>query len=353
MASKTNSLHFSVSFLVFIFFVFFLAAPAAAALEDHIIKTESGFYYTVQKGDTLWSLSKQFTDSPWDWPGLWSNNPQIKNPHLIYPGQKLLIFKKGWEGKDKKEEVREPVVLSVIESAKAPAAPAEKPKTYSSYGIDAVGFIRKEPVEPTARIFDTWHKYDLISSEEELFVYPSPGSPPLAVGDKFITYRTIALKDENTYTNIGYQHYFGGIVRITRLEPEYAAAVVEQTYREIKLYDSLMPYQPGPTELPISDGLNGIVGKIIKPEEKKDLVGENDIIFFDKGSEDGITPGQTYNIYERETIVAPIKRNQRTLAPAYVGRLIVLRAEPNDSSARILNSLKDIEPGYLVGNLAP
>jgi LysM repeat protein len=352
MASKTNSLHFSVSLLAFISVVFFLAAPAAANLEDHIIKTESGFYYTVQKGDTLWGLSKQFTDSPWDWPALWSNNPQIKNPHLIYPGQKLLIFKKGWEGKEKKEEIREPVVLSAIE----PAAPvqATNPKFYSSYGIDAVGFIRKEPMPSSARIFNTWNKYDLISSEEELFVYPSSGSTPMTVGDKFLTYRTIGpLMDKDTNAKIGYQHYIGGIARITKLEPEYAVAVVEQTFHEIKLYDSLMPYKPGPTEVPIKDGLKGIVGKIIKPEENRDLVGENDIIFFDKGSEDGIELGQSYTIYEQEIIVAPIKRNLRTLAPEYVGKLIVLRTEANASSARILNSLKDIEPGYLVGNLEP
>ena len=44
---------------------------------------ETGFYYTVQKGDTLWDLSQKFSDTPWQWPEMWKENDQIANPHRI------------------------------------------------------------------------------------------------------------------------------------------------------------------------------------------------------------------------------------------------------------------------------
>ena len=58
---------------------------AAIAKEEPII-------YTVKQGDTLWDISQRFIKDPYYWPNLWSNNPAIGNPHLIYPGQKLRIY---------------------------------------------------------------------------------------------------------------------------------------------------------------------------------------------------------------------------------------------------------------------
>ncbi len=52
--------------------------------------------HTVKRGDTLWDISKLFLKSPWRWPQLWGMNlDEIKNPHLIYPGQVLLLDKSG------------------------------------------------------------------------------------------------------------------------------------------------------------------------------------------------------------------------------------------------------------------
>jgi len=55
---------------------------------------EPGFYYTVKKGDTLWDLSQKFYDSEWVWPATWAQNKDIKNPHRIYPGQRIRLYQR-------------------------------------------------------------------------------------------------------------------------------------------------------------------------------------------------------------------------------------------------------------------
>jgi hypothetical protein len=60
-------------------------AFAAELREDHPAT------YVVQKGDTLWDISARFLKKPWLWPEIWQANPQVKNPHLIYPGDVLSL----------------------------------------------------------------------------------------------------------------------------------------------------------------------------------------------------------------------------------------------------------------------
>ena len=69
--------------------------PALGQEPQKEVQLETGFYYTVKKGDTLWDISQRFNDTPWQWPELWKENKQLPNPHWIYPGERIRLYLKG------------------------------------------------------------------------------------------------------------------------------------------------------------------------------------------------------------------------------------------------------------------
>ncbi|KZN60451.1 LysM peptidoglycan-binding domain-containing protein [Pseudoalteromonas luteoviolacea] len=72
--------------------LFIAAVAALPVIADTLtVKADAPKRYVVKKGDTLWDISSLYLRSPWKWPELWQNNPQIDNPHLIYPGDILAL----------------------------------------------------------------------------------------------------------------------------------------------------------------------------------------------------------------------------------------------------------------------
>lgn len=306
------------------------AAPAGAGIEEHITKTETGFYYTVQKGDTLWDLSEKFADSPWEWPELWHYNPDIANPHWIYPGQKILVYKKVWA----KEE----------EKAEKPVKKEEK--EYFHYEmIDSVGFIRKQAVTPCGTIFKVGDDKALVSERDRVYIRQGEG-PRLTEGELYTVYRTFETKKDlyNRRESPGVQHYLTGVVAITEVAPKYAVANVVKAFRDIHERDMLMPLVTRSPDIEIRKSVPGLTGRIIRNEERNALIGQKEVVFIDKGENAGIRKGQYYAVYHVPVGKPEKHKKAIALTPVNIGRALVLHTERTTASCLITESTKAIHP---------
>jgi len=343
MKIKTRILSTLILFIFLIMPVF--AGSQAAAQDQQTVKYETGFYYTVQKGDTLWDLSQKFSDTPWQWPEMWKENSQIANPHLIYPGQRIRLYRRrGAQGYGEK-------ALTGQKASTNDKTVADKPELtnmlhFHYAAMDRVGFIRKDPVQSQGTIFKVEGQKEMISTGDLVYIRPADDAS-LVKGRKLTIYRLLKpIKTRQTNEFIGIQHYLTGAVEITIVRPDFVLGRIVAAYRPIKVGDLLMPYYRGLPQIGMQPSPEGLEGHIIESEEHREMFGESDIAFIDKGEQEGVRPGQLYWIFKQEKYhINPEDKNDTTLTPVLLGELLVLHTEKTTATVLITDSLRAIEPG--------
>lgn len=335
--------------------------PAVAQEAPKEIPHESGLYYTIQKGDTLWDLSKRFFDSPDQWPDLWKKNHQIPNPHWIYPGERIRIFRQ--EGI---EQVKEPEKTLATVKAEEPKkleppkvqAPPQEPPHYYYAPIDHVGFIRKEPVTSFGTIFRTQDDKAMISHGDVVYIR---SDKLLYSGATYTVYRPLKSIRGKKYSEVadvhGTQYYFTGVIEIIKSDADYYVAKVIRSYRDIRIEDQIMPYQPRSPKIILAESTEGIQGQIITNEDRDRMFGDHAIAFIDKGKKDGIQVGQTYSVFykdehgftfdkDREEKFSASKETLQT--PIDYAKILVLLTEESTATVLVTYSEKDLYPTAMI-----
>ncbi len=317
------------------FFFLLLAAsliPATAQCQQ-TVQYETGFYYTVQKGDTLWDLSQKFSDTPWQWPELWKENSQIANPHRIYPGQRIRLYRRrGAQGVQVKKTVEKPDLNKLI--------------FYRYAAIERVGFIRQQALPPRAVIFKVEAQKEMISTGDLVYIRPEK-SATLSKGERYTIYRTLKpIMDVKTKKYIGIQHYLAGVVEITLVRPAFVLGRIVAAYRPIRVGDKLMPYVHRLPRICLQDSPKGLRGQIISAEEHDTIFGESAIAFINKGEKDGVRAGQLYWVFKQEKYrINPEKEYETTLTPVLLGELLVLRTEETTATVIVTDSRQAFHAG--------
>jgi len=218
-----------------------------------------------------------------------------------------------------------------------------EPPSYLYSSLNRTGFIRKKPVAPNGSIFKVKDDKTLISTGDIVYIKPMKNSQ-LIMGRYYVSYRTMdPMAAEETKINFGTQYYLTGIVEVTEKNPNFVIAKVIKSFRNVAVDDLLMPYTERATKIVLKESRPGIDGEIIGPEEHSTLTGEYSVVFINKGSRDGIEPGQYYNIYYQEK--ARIVKEPVPLDFVDFGTILVLHTEDDTATAVVVRSERNIYPG--------
>lgn len=331
-------------------------AQAGVALSDLLPNAPDS--YTVKPHDTLWGISGLYLKTPWRWPELWGMNlEQIRNPHLIYPGQVLFLDKSGGRARLRMGQP------SGADSTVLRLSPRIRSSVPATDGIASIPFHLIEPFLNEAVIFesDQLALAPRIVAAQEGSVLLSRGSTAYVRGDlgsdrEFRVFREPrAMRDPTTAEILGYEAAYVGTAEYvregeTRTGADGKSEIIPATFvltsirQEAGVGDRLNPvpareytnYAPHAPSAPLSGQIVSIYGDAL-------TAGQNQIVSLNKGARDGVERGHVLALW-RDGVRAIDKtdstRPLMKLPDERHGMLFVFRVFDRMSYALIL-SVKD------------
>jgi hypothetical protein len=321
--------------------------------------------HTVQRGDTLWDISKIFLNRPWRWPELWGMNlEQIRNPHLIYPGQVLVLVKSNGRAMLRVAQPTEGVPSNTVKLSPRVRSELLENGAIASIPLHLIGPFLNEAIVMNA---DELASAPRIVATQEGRVMLSRGETAYVRGDlqgmrDFRLFREATpLKDPASGEVLGYEAPFVGTAEFTRageMRPVVdgkAAVEVPASFRitavrqEAAVGDRLAPvaqrdysaYAPHAPSGPMSGQIISIYGEAI-------TAGQNQIVSLNRGSRDGIERGHVLALWRDGPLTADRtdgRKHAIKLPDERIGMLFVFRVFDRVSYALIVSAVDPVNRG--------
>ncbi len=259
--------------------------------------------YVVKRGDTLWGISKVFLRDPWFWPEIWQVNPQIQNPHLIYPGDTLrLVYIDG----------RPTIMLQRGDFARVLPRVRSQPLEGSVTSIPyetVAAFMSKpsvlspEQIKGAPYVLASRDLHVAISDGDT--VYARGFTAPVALGTHYnVVHVGEALRDPDDNRIVGYDGIFTGAGHVTR-DGDPVTLVLTESARESVAGDKLFV---GGVDVALdfipSAPKSKVAGRIMLVSNGVSVIGQYEVVVINRGVTDGLAPGNMLAIYQTGEVVA-------------------------------------------------
>ncbi|ELC7323023.1 LysM peptidoglycan-binding domain-containing protein [Stenotrophomonas maltophilia] len=337
--------------------------------------------YVVRKGDTLWDIAARFLQKPWLWPEIWQANPQIANPHLIYPGDVLSL-----------------AYLDRVTVAAQPGPRQEAP-------IDAIPLAQVEPFLKQLSVVDSIEQLPaVVGLEEERLRVTGGNTAYVRLADAQLGQRWAVVRPTVRYSQpkptedltangdvtpgsgnlwkaynapnarrgaLGYelaQVATGTITRVAGGKVEASTLALDKDVggREVRAGDRLVPVEARPYDLQFvphvpAASVEGVDVRVLAVTDMFTAGGPRDVIAISAGRTQGVDNGTVFSLWRPGRHVAdrmkyPTSSRMDDALSGNVGRValpdeyaahaMVFRTFDNVSYALVMQGVKPVRVGY-------
>jgi hypothetical protein len=337
------------------------------------LATDAPSTYTVQRGDTLWGISSRYLKEPWYWPEIWYINPEIKNPHLIYPGDTLhLVYVAGADGTahpqvrvERGNTVRlSPQVRPEALSQAVPAVPSDVIAAF----MGKPGVLASEDAYNLPYVVSARDGRAAAGLGDEVYVRGLTNTDPgtrysvVEIGQK--------LKDPDDGTMLGYMAVYTGAAQvigqgtIDRQPTELTKLTLVESTRETVQGDRLISdHLDVPLDFVPHAPTSQVDGRVIAVVHGVTVIGQYEVVAINRGASQGIEPGHVLRVWQNSPVVPDRGgevlgaetefswfQHHVQLPDERAGTMMVFRTYPRMSYALVLASTTDMRVGDAVRN---
>ena len=344
--------------------------PQAAEAPVPQVNPNAPLTYTVKRGDTLWGIASMYLRDPWDWPEVWYINPNIRNPHLIYPGDKLALAYDS-NGRPQVRLVEASALRLEPRLRSSPIAAAIPTIPYSAIAsfLSRPTVLTKSEANEAPHIVAFRDDHQIAGSGVIAYISGLGADPHsrysvMHVSDK--------LRDPDTGRLLGYLGIYTATALITEppTRPAVRAELIDtarETLRGDKLISTdveppldLVPHAP-------STQVNGKIAWIVGDTGISDLAGQYDIVVINRGADAGLEPGNVLEVDKVGGVVRDINAGDgsalslkgdlgQVFAPRVrlpderAGTMLIFRTYPQVSFGLIVGASNTLQVGDVVHN---
>jgi hypothetical protein len=273
-----------------------------------MIRPDAPRSYTVKRGDTLWGIASLFLKDPWLWPEVWIINPQVQNPHLIYPGDTLALA----YGANGQPQIRltsggaarlNPRLRSEPLDGAIPTIPYSDIAAFLSRPM----VLTKDQIRNAPAVLAFREKHIIGGANNDIYVRDL-NAPE---GTRFsVMHVGEALRDPDNGDVLGYEGIYAATASVTTTTNP-SKAVLTDSARETLVGDKLIiADNETPLNFVISSPPANLNGRIISVMDGTFLIGQYQIVAINRGSRHGVVPGNVMAIDQAGDLV--VDRNDRS-----------------------------------------
>ena len=299
--------------------------------------------YVVVKGDTLWDISETFLRDPWLWPEVWYVNPQIENPHLIYPGDVITLVY--IDGKPQLRVQRGHPTVKL--SPRARATPLDR--AIPTVPVDAIQQFLSKPLVLDEDALEN-AGYVLESADEHIVTGTGDRIYGRGMTTDYDRYNIFEPQypyiDPDTGELLGHRALYVGEARVERHGDPATLRLVETT-REVSLGDRMLPVREEEVRSHFTPRApeTDVEGRIISVVDGVSQIGQYQVVVINRGEREGLEAGHVLTIQQAGALVEDRfaeEREQVQLPNEDAGTLLVFRTFDKVSYGLVLEATRAI-----------